>query len=223
MDPNAVITTISQSADANSVLAAVKDVQQFYQDSFSNLLWTMGIIITIMLVIVGVVMPLYLEWSRSRSFKKTEKKLLDKFENDIKKAKADFKAELTQTSEQLKKEAKENVTRLEAKMYMTEAFTLAREASQPARIALLSLRAAKNYAKLQNSESLYAALNMAEVGLSYLMGSSASQREVNDLLTTCGSVSDELTAQKLDPEYLKRVTAMETTIGKIQLKPEPSK
>ena len=71
MDPNSVINNIiSTSADANDVLAAIKDVQQFYQDSFANLLWVMGTIITLIIFVlggvVGVIMPIVLQRWQSR-------------------------------------------------------------------------------------------------------------------------------------------------------------
>ena len=66
MDPNTVITNIASSADATNVLAAIKDVQQFYQDSFANLLWVMGIIISVGFLLVGVVVPVVMQLFQSR-------------------------------------------------------------------------------------------------------------------------------------------------------------
>ncbi len=234
VDPNISRLFYAQPADTNHVLTAIKDVQQFYQDSFANLLWVMGIIISVGFLLVGVVMPLVLQRLQSRSFKKTEQNLLGKFQNDIEAAKAALKSEtdskvatiktqLSQTGEQLKQEAKENFIKVTGDILLSHATTLSLTSSNTSLIISLSLRAAHGFATLQNDIRLDSAIDSAEKCSpnlrQHLISKPLRARKewVNELLKNCNLLLDKLKEKNLDTKYLKRVFAIEDIIRNIPL------
>ena len=67
----------------------VRDAHNFYSDAFTDLLWTMGVILATGFAVVGFIMPWLLERQRRENFKQSEEKVLA----EINAAKADFQAE----------------------------------------------------------------------------------------------------------------------------------
>lgn len=60
-------------ADAMEILTRV---EQYYQNAYGNLVTIMSLILVVGLAIVGVVIPLILEWLRSRSFQRGKDEIL---------------------------------------------------------------------------------------------------------------------------------------------------
>ena len=225
VDPNVGRLFYAQPADTNHVLTAIKDVQQFYQDSFANLLWTMGTIVVLMTFIMGVVMPLVLQWSRSRSFNKTEQNLLEKFQNDIEAAKADLKSEIDLVKTELKQKAGKSLTEITAETLMSSAGTLALTSSNTFEITLLSLRGAWRYAKLQDTEKLEIAIGLAiaagkKINQNLIQYPLKERKEcVSLLLEECENTLEELKDKQLDTKYFEQVLAIRDIVNKIKLSP----
>ncbi|MGB2754674.1 MAG: hypothetical protein WBD75_01995 [Phycisphaerae bacterium] len=53
---------------ATEILDIVKNVHDFYDDSWRSLLWAVGIVFLVSAAIVGVLMPWWLEYSRRKTF-----------------------------------------------------------------------------------------------------------------------------------------------------------
>lgn len=73
--------------------------ETFYNNRMDHLLWTMSIIMTVGLAIVGILIPMFLEWQRKRSFTKEMAIHLSQSEDALKKYAAEqterLRAELT--------------------------------------------------------------------------------------------------------------------------------
>ena len=215
----------TQLADTNQVLVTIKDIQQFYQDSFTNLLWTMGTIFVLMSVVIGVVMPLILQWLQSRSFNKTEQKILEKFQNDIETSRADLKSEISSVKKELKQDAEKEFIRVTAESLMSHAANLGLTSPNIFEIVLLSLRAAWRFAKLRDTNSLETAIGIAsaynERITNNLNSKPLSERKkcVRLLLDECEVNLNQLKDEKLDTKYFEQILDIRTTVSKIKLNP----
>lgn len=211
----------AQTADTNHVLTAIKDVQQFYQDSFTNLLWLVGIIF----VLMGVVMPLVLQWLQSRSFDKKEKEILEKFREEIDAVKADLKSEIDSVKTELKQEAEKESTRITAEMLMSHAANLGLTSSNIYEIVLLSLRAAYRFAKLRDTNRLETAIGVAsvykeEINQNLIPYPLKERKEcVRLLLEDCENILEELKDKQFDTKYFEQVFAIRDVVNKIKLDP----
>jgi len=230
MDPNMVINNIiSTSADANNVLEAIKDVQQFYQDSFANLLTVMGIVITVGFVLVGVVTPFVMQLLQSHTFKKTERELLEKSKKDIEESKAELKSEidsqitnvetsLTEKNNELVREIKEEIIVVLGQSIKTEAEVALSMAQKPLNYykpTLLFLVAAKHLADKQCATTLDITISQAEEASKKLPDKEITKHHIdlnNQLLESCNELFRKIKEKDLDKNFLKRVINIENII-----------
>jgi hypothetical protein len=220
IDPNTYPLFYPHSADANQVLAAIKDVQQFYQDSFYNLL----VFMTVAFMLIGIVMPLILQWLQNRSFDKTEKELLEKFKNDIEAAKADLKSEIDSVKKELKQDAYKEYNRLLANIAMSHAATLSLTSSNSYEIMSMALVGAMGFAMVKDTENLELVIRNAmkasdNIKQNLCLLPFSNQNEcVKNLLASCDRLLDKLKEHKLDNKYFEQVFAIKDIVNKAKPK-----
>ena len=74
-------------------------VHGFYQDAWTNLLWFVGVLMTVLALVVGVLVPWWLERSRKQTFQLSEERVMDEiaksreqYEQGLEEAKAKIRA-----------------------------------------------------------------------------------------------------------------------------------
>jgi len=232
MDPNMVINNIiSTSADANNVLAAIKDVQQFYQDSFDSLLVVMGIIISVGFIVVGIVVPILINSWQNRNLENIEKNLLDKFKKGIEASKADIKSnvetkvtevkqELNQAYEEIEEKIKKSFNVLLAEDHISTARRFHYECEYYLSAATYYILAAQSYAKAKSQIAINNTIKELEKAIKKIK--SIEKNDAFMLSKYCNGLISIMTEKNLGIELIEKIINIENNIRSIPIEDESS-
>jgi len=97
-----------ESKTVVDALEIINKLDAFYNNAWNHLL----IFVTILVTLVGVVIPLGIQWYQRKTFKLDEERLHTTIRTEVEKARADLKAKLSEQIESEKEKLQEELRRL---------------------------------------------------------------------------------------------------------------